>query len=171
MLVYLFCHCNSGAEESCPMLKIITPAMDVHRAHCPAFSRMLFETPPFSCRKKAIKSKLTSLGPGTPLPASLSTQRGTCPWRHQRQGPDGSCSAGLGSAGPEQFTLSCPELREQKPSGRYSHCRFWLPEQQWPSTLLFLQYTHLATIKHRAQTRGAPGVGGIFYTGCPSSPF
>lgn len=46
----------------------------------PRDSRILFESPPFSYRKKVLKRRLARLSPGTPLTAPLTTQRRACAW-------------------------------------------------------------------------------------------
>ena len=54
VLVYFFRHCNSATK------RIMSRVQNHHAknecAHCPGFSRKFFEIPPFSCRKKVIKS-------------------------------------------------------------------------------------------------------------------
>ena len=87
----LLCNILTVAQKNhAPMLETITPTMD-------ACSRMLFEAPLFSCRKKVLQRRLANLSPGTPLPAALPTQRGAWAWRHQGQGPERRL---LGSARP-----------------------------------------------------------------------
>ena len=148
--MYPFCRCNCSAAQT------IMPTMDVRCAHCPGFSRMLFETLPFSCRKKVIKSKLTSLSPGTLLPAPLSSQRSACARKYQRQGPDRKLL--------RRVRLSYLELKGTEV------LRQFLPQQLLASsalravafTFLFLQHTHLVMTRQMAQTHGAPGVEGNF---------
>ena len=109
VLVYFFRHCNSATK------RIMSRVQNHHAknecAHCPGFSRKFFEIPPFSCRKKVIKSLIWQVWAQGLLSQLPCPSRRACAWRHHRQGPDGSCSVGPGQAGPEKFTLSCGILQ------------------------------------------------------------